>query len=431
MRRNPIKQKKKLLTDKVAAVILAGGEGTRLHPLTLSRCKPAISFGGTYRLIDIPISNALNARLGHIFILSQYMANSLHQHITETYRLDPYQGALIEMLSPEERAGKKIWYEGTADAVRKNLDHLLEFDIEYFVILSGDQLYNMDLHDLISFAKQTDADLTIATLPVCKTDANRMGLMQIDDKHCITDFFEKPTEESTLKKFELKEKLLEDNLACYLGSMGIYVFKRQTLIDLLTENDGIDFGKHLIPKQIAKGNTFAYFYRGYWEDIGTIASYYEANLALTTQTLALDLYDETNPIYTHPEHLPSPVIENTRIKDSIIGLGSVVEADEISHSLIGLRASIGPGTIIRDSIVIGNQFYNPPEKQIDHLPAKFSIGKNCQIERAIIDEHTHIGDNVQLINKDHLDTYEGDLIFIRDGIIVVPSGTTIPDNFIL
>ena len=410
-------------------MILAGGEGTRLHPLTLSRCKPAVSFGGTYRLIDIPISNALNARLGHIFILSQYMANSLHQHITETYRLDPYQGALIEMLSPEEKAGEKVWYEGTADAVRKNLKHLLEFDIEYFVILSGDQLYNMDLHDLISFAKQADADLTIATLPVCQTDATRMGLMQIDKNHRITDFVEKPTDEAILKKFELKEKLLENNDPCYLGSMGIYVFKRQTLIDLLTEYDGTDFGKHLIPEQIKKGNTFAYFYRGYWEDIGTIASYYEANLALTTQSLALDLYDETNPIYAHPEHLPSPVIENTRIKDSIIGQGSVVEAEEISHSLIGLRASIGSGTVIRDSIVIGNQFYNAPEKQENQLPSKFAIGKNCQIEKAIIDEHTQIGDNVKLVNKDKLDSYDGDIVYIRDGIIVVPPGTTIPDNF--
>ncbi|MCB1108377.1 MAG: glucose-1-phosphate adenylyltransferase [Chlamydiia bacterium] len=431
MRKNPIKSKNKSLTDKVAAIILAGGEGTRLYPLTLSRCKPAVSFGGTYRLIDIPISNALNARLGHIFILSQYLANSLNQHISETYRLDPFQGAIIEMLSPEDRAGKKIWYEGTADAVRKNLAYLLEFDIDYFVILSGDQLYNMDLLDLVGFAKETGADLTVATLPVCKTDAKRMGLMQIDSKHRITDFYEKPQKDSLLDTFELDKKLLEGNEPCYLGSMGIYVFKRQALVDLLTEHDGIDFGKHLIPAQIKKGNTFAYFYRGYWEDIGTIASYYDANLALTTQTLALDLYDETNPIYAHPQHLPSPVIENTRIKDSIIGQGSVIEASEITHSLIGLRAVIGSGTTIHDSIIIGNQFYASPDQRQEDLPPKFCIGKNCQIERAIIDEHTQIGDNVKLINKDHLETYDSAIVYIRDGIIVVPPGSIIPDNFVL
>lgn len=427
MRRHPFKKQREKLTDRVSAIVLAGGEGTRLKPLTLTRCKPAVSFGGSYRLIDIPISNALNARMRHIFVLTQYLANTLQQHIAETYRLDPYQGALIEVLCPEERSGKQIWYAGTADAVRKNLDHLLEYNSDYFVILSGDQLYNMDLLDLISFAKTSDADLTVATLPVKEDEAKRLGLMQIDNHQKILDFAEKPTDSEVLKQFALKgECLIKDKEHCFLGSMGIYVFKREALIHLLKQ-DGDDFGKDLIPKQIKQGKAYAYLYHGYWEDIGTIASYYEANLALTTQTLALDLYDETNPIYTHPEHLPSPVIENTTIKDSIIGQGSVIEASEISHSLIGPRSRIGAGSIIRDSIIIGHQHYQGAD---DSAPT-FGIGKNCQIERAIIDEHSQIGNNVKLVNSKNLETFDSDLLQIRDGIIIVLPGTVIPDNYSL
>ena len=301
--------------------------------------------------------------------------------------------------------------------------------MDYFLILSGDQLYNMDLQSLLTFAKQSDADLTIATLPVKKDEAMRMGIMQIDEHQKITDFSEKPTDPEILKKFELSEKT--EFKEGYLGSMGIYVFKRKCLEDLLKTCDGIDFGKDLIPEQIKRGNTFAYLYKGYWEDIGTIASYYEANLALTTHSLALDLYDEANPIYSHPHHLPAPVIENTKITDSIISQGCVIEADEISHSLIGLRIDIGEGTVIRDTIVIGNQFYVAPETQHEKLPKEFKIGKNCQIEKAIIDEHTQIGDNVKLTNKDNLETYDSECAFIRNGIIVIPPGTTIPDNFSL
>lgn len=423
MRRNPLKDEREQLNDRVAAIVLAGGEGKRLYPLTQSRCKPAVSFGGCYRLIDVPISNALNARLRHVFVLTQYLANFLHQHIAETYRADPYQGTIIEVLSPEEKDGKKIWYQGTADSVRKNLKHLLKYPIDYFLILSGDQLYNMDLHNLLAFAKQADADLTVATLPVSKDDAPRMGLMQIDEHQKICDFVEKPTDPKILDQFKMPD---EDN---YLASMGIYVFKRAALEKILLETDGNDFGKNLIPAQIKKGNTYAYLYSGYWEDIGTIASYYSANLALTTNSLALDLYDETNPIYSHPQHLPLPVIEKTQVTDSIIGQGCVIEAEEITHSLIGLRTEIGTGTVIRDSILIGNQFYQ--SKSDKDLPEHFKIGKNCHIEKAIIDEHCQIGDNVTLTNEKNLESYDSDLVKIRNGIIVIPPGTILPDNFSL
>jgi glucose-1-phosphate adenylyltransferase len=328
-------------------------------------------------------------------------------------------------------------YEGTADAIRKNLASFKKCNSNYFLILSGDQLYNMDLFSMITFSKKKNADLTIAALPVRESEAKRMGLLKIDNTGDVLDFYEKPTDPKVLKQYRLEDNFLESrNIPVnkehhYLGSMGIYVFKREALFHLLENYPEADFGKHLIPAQISRGKTAAFYYNGYWEDIGTISSYYTATLALTNNHLGLDLYNEALPIFSNSVYLPCARITNTKVEHSILSQGSIIEAKEISHSMLGLRSIVKKGTVIKHSIIIGNQFYSPPNSLKDALPESFTIGEDCHIERAILDEHVKIGNRVQLVNKNKLQHYDGPGIFIRDGIIVVSSGTVLPDDFVL
>ncbi len=393
---------------RVASIILAGGQGTRLHPLTKNRCKPSVSYGGKYRLIDIPISNSLNAKIQQIFIISQYFTTPLHQHIENTYHY--FQNSKIKTLCPQEPWLEQIYFKGTADAIRKNIESFKRTTAEYFLILSGDQLYNFDFSEMFNFSLAEDADLTIACLPVNAKETKRMGILKIDASNTVQNFVEKPS--SPPKEYLYKD---EDH---YLGSMGIYIFKRAALFALLEET-GDDFGKDLIPIQLKKGKTSAYIYKGYWEDIGTIGSYYAANIALTKQKNCLNTYDELNPIFTKAHHLPNPLITDTTINQSIIGQGAVIEAKEISNSIVGMRLKINKGTIIRHSILLETT-----------LPA-YTIGENCLLEKVILDENSSIGNNVKLTNRENLEKFEGDGIFIRDGIIIVTSGTKVPDNFIL
>lgn len=405
----------------IASIILAGGKGTRLHPLTLNHSKPAVSFGGRYKLIDIPISNSLNSNIRNIFVIGQYLTSSLQSHLSQTYQFDSFFPGSLSFLTPEELpSGEKIWYNGTADAIRKNILTIYKTPFDYFLILSGDQLYNINFHKMFSFAMKKNADLTIAALPVNKKDAKRMGILKIDSNYSIIDFFEKPQKDSTLKRYELK------NSGKYLGSMGIYIFKRKTLLNLLSQK-GDDFGKDLIPKQIKKAHTSAFIYDGYWEDIGTIESYYNANIALTKYATGLNTYDEKNPIYTRTNHLPGTKIKNTQLSESIICEGSVIEAKKIERSIVGLRSNIKKNTIIEDSVILGNTYYKKPKNQ--DLPETFSIGENCIIKNAIIDEHTYIGNNVKIINKNNLMKYESKNIFVRDGITIITKGSSIKDGF--
>jgi len=418
--------------DEVATIILAGGQGTRLFPLTKTRCKPAVHFGGQYRLIDIPISNSLNSGIPHIFVISQYLAATLNNHVKDTFQLDSIQGGWIELLHPQEVGSEKIWYEGTADAVRKNLSTLKETPSEYFLILSGDQLYNMDLEEFIEFTQKKDVDMAIATLPVGEEDAKRMGVMQIDENQMITSFYEKPQEKEVLDQFRLPAGFTEreglENPS-YLASMGIYVFKRDALFSLLESDQREDFGKHLIVEQLKRGSAAAYYYDGYWEDIGTVTSYFKANLALTKNSLGLNLYDETNPIISQHSHLPSARIIDTQVKDSIICQGSVIKGAVIENSVIGPRVKVGAGTVIKNSILMGNQFYEVPKTMHGKLPKKLTIGERCHIENTIIDEHACIEDDVTLINEEKVDAYEDDKVVIRDGIIIVLSGAQITKGY--
>lgn len=425
---------------EVATIILAGGKGTRLHPLTLHHSKPAVSYGGRYRLIDVAISNALNANFRQIFVIAQYLSDELKRHIHQTYQFDAFNPGFVDVLTPQEtETGEQAWFAGTADAVRKNLPTLLRSNAEYFLILSGDQLYAMDLNGLVSYAKEKKADLTIASLPVHKAEAKRMGLLKIDTNGKVIDFCEKPQEEKRLSEFALEAPFFErweiaaQKESQYLGSMGIYVFKKEALISLLEQDERNDFGYHIISTSVKKNKTFGFVYRGYWEDIGTVSSYYEANLMLTRQGAEekLNTYDEQNPIYTQRTFLPGPKIQQTKIVHSIICEGSLIEAEEISNSIIGLRTKVGKGTIIRNTVMMGNHFYMPPTRPEETALAEYGVGENCLIEKAIIDEHVSIGNRVKLTNEKNLQTHDGKGIFIRDGIIIVTAGTHLPDDFTL
>lgn len=415
--------------DNIVSIVLAGGQGTRLFPLTLNHCKPAVCYGGKYRLIDIPISNSINSNIKKIYVLAQFLTGELQYHLQNAYRFDQFSRGEVHFLSPEEKPNQeKVWFEGTADAVRKSLPTLLKAEVDYFLILSGDQLYNIDFSKMYDFAIEMDADLTIAALPVEKNAVDRLGILKTDVNHHVLDFIEKPKDHTVLQNYRLPQKIGEKE---YLGSMGIYIFKKSALISLLEEDKRVDFGHHLIPTQIKKGKTVAFFYDGYWEDIGTIESYYLANLALTDPHFALDLYNEKRPIYTIPSFLPGPKINNTHITDSIICDGAYIEAKEISHSIIGIRTRVGENTIIRDSVFLGNHFYNSPLHTHESITFKASVGKNCIIQNAIIDEDVKIGNNVHLVNKKRLQTFDGDGVYIRDGLIVIPSNVYVKDGFVL
>lgn len=422
---------------EVATIILAGGRGTRLQPITNHHSKPAIAYGGRYRLIDIPISNSINSDFRQIFVIAQYLSGELQHHIHQTYHFDLYHPGTVDVLTPQmNESGKKEWFKGTADAVRKNLPVILKSSADYFLILSGDQLYNINFREMLDFARSKKADLTIASIPVAEKEAKRMGLLKINSSCSVIDFFEKPKEKKVLKRFELtssfykKAKLKEPNESSYLGSMGIYIFKREALVNLLKKDKREDFGYHLISTALKKMKTAAYVYSGYWEDIGTVASYYEANLILTRSMKGLNTYDENNPIYTRPTFLPGPKIKQTKISHSIICEGCTIEAEEITNSVIGLRSDIRKGTIIRDTVLMGNHFYMPPLHDGKPLKQDFWIGENCHIERAIIDEHVQIGNNVKLINKKKHTNYDKAPIHVRDGIIIVTAGAKLPNNFV-
>ncbi len=424
-------------TSRVASIILGGGQGTRLFPLTHHRCKPATPFGGRYRLIDVPVSNSINSGIRKIFVVTQFLSSRLHQHILKNYRFDDYSSGFVELLAAEQKPMSTMWFQGTADAVRQNIEYFAETPVDYFLILSGDQLYNLDFQQMLRFAQKRDADLVVATLPVGQHDASRMGIMQIDKQSRIAKFCEKPKEASTLAELETSQDCLEragltnTEGRPYLASMGIYLFKREALFDILKNDVREDFGKHLIPTMVDAGRAWAFAYDGYWEDIGTIESFHQANLALTKKTPAFDWYAQSNALFGSQEHLPGPKIDDCHIRQSILCEGSIIEADEITNSIIGTRSIIEQGTIVRDSYLMGNDFYEPPIRGHNQLPDDLIIETDCIIQNAIIDRNVHIGKGVQLINKDKVTHYNGDKIYIRDGVTVVSRGAHIPDHFIL
>jgi len=433
---SPKKAKIPVAMNCVTTIILAGGNGTRLEPLTNTRCKPAVCFGGKYRLIDIPISNAIHSGCSKIFVISQYLSSSLNHHIFNTYHPGAFSSSSIELLSAEQKHSHKSWFQGTACAIRQNLHYFIETPAEYFLILSGDQIYNMDFQHIIDFAKETSADLVIAALPVNEEDAKRMGIMKLNEDYSVSEFYEKPQEQELLNQLRFPSNTLEKMIGGevgkrqFLGSMGIYVFKRQALLDLLQCDPREDFGKHLIPTKVGQGNVFAYPHNGYWEDIGTIESFFKANIALTSSNPDFNCCEEKKHIFFRQHYLSAPKIINSTIMNAIICDGSLVQAAEVSNSIIGLRSIVKQGSIIKNSYILGNDFYSS-QIHPGGIQSNPIIGENCIIDHAIIDKNVFIGNNVRLINKDKLMNYSNDKICIRDGIIVVPRGTHLPDGFIL
>ncbi len=423
-----IKKQKVIQTvdmSKVACIILAGGQGTRLFPLSKNRCKPAIEFGGRYRLIDVPISNALGSGIDTIFVLTQFLSRSLHHHILHTYPPNALTGGFVEVLTAEQRANCNRWYNGTADAVRQNLDYLLEISAEYVLVLSGDQLYRMDFCSMLQTAITTDVDVLVATLAVDEKEARRMGILKVNEDHDIIDFHEKPSSIQALDRLRTSPEILHKmgfisgSEKPFLGSMGIYLFKREALIQMLDTDLREDFGKHIIPAKVGKGKIGAFAHNGYWEDIGTVESFYEANLALAEPQPPFDLYAESMPIFTTAHTLPGAKIRGGHINHAIICEGSVIEANEITRSIIGQRSIIRKGTIIQNSYIMGNDLHGTPSE----------IGEDCLIKKAIIDKQVTLRNRVHLINKQNLTDYDSDLIYVRDGIIVVPRGVTLPEGF--
>jgi glucose-1-phosphate adenylyltransferase len=427
---------------KVLSIILGGGAGSRLYPLTKLRAKPAVPLAGKYRLIDIPVSNCLNSEIYKIYVLTQFNSASLNRHLSRTYSFSGFHEGFVEVLAAQRTPENPNWFQGTADAVRQYLPLFKEWDVSEFLILSGDHLYRMDYSKFVQRHRDTGADITISVLPMDEKRASDFGLMKIDDQGRIVEFSEKPKGDDLYKmRVDTASLGLTPEQALqspYIASMGIYVFKTDVLIDLLRKYpDQTDFGKEVIPAASVDHNIQAYLFNGYWEDIGTIESFYEANLALTkTPQPSFSFYDEKAPIYTRGRALPPTKMQNCRVTDSMIGDGSIIKDCQIHHSILGIRARIESGCTIQDSLLMGADFYQPlSEREADVAKGgvPIGIGANTTIRRAIIDKNGRIGKNVQIINKDNVQEAEREELgfYIRSGIIVTIKGATIADGTII
>jgi len=424
------------MSKKVLAVILGGGAGTRLYPLTASRSKPAVPIAGKYRLVDIPISNCLNSGINRMFVLTQFNSASLNRHIKNTYHFSAFSSAFVDILAAEQTPDNPTWYQGTADAVRQCLRHLGPFESEYILILSGDQLYQMNFMDMLNNHIQLQAEITIATIPVADREASEFGILKKDDKGFITSFIEKP------KKDVLKEWTSDTGPAMqsqgrnYLASMGIYIFNRQLLQDLLQNEyvEATDFGKEILPQSIDKYKVVSYQYDGYWTDIGNIYSFFEANLGLTKEIPDFNLFDNNNLIYTRARMLPPAKISGTTLEKTIIAEGCIINASRIESSVIGIRTRIGIGTTIVSSYLMGIDYYETIEEikhDKEHGLPSVGIGDRCYIRNCIVDKNCRIGDDVRINGGSHLENTDHSLYTVKDGIVVVKKGAVIPNGFVI
>ena len=423
---------------ELTALILGGGRGTRLEPLTKLRAKPAVPIAGKFRLIDIPISNCLHAGVKHIFILTQFNTESLHRHIHNTYRFDNFSRGYIRILAAQQTAESQDWYQGTADAVRKNLQYLLGSD-DHIIILSGDQLYRMDIRKFFNHHLEKEADISIAVKPVFENETSGFGILKANTRGRITSFYEKPKEQSVLDDFRVYPALfekfdLEVNNRTHIASMGIYIFKKQVLFDVLNNSMMEDFGKEIIPSALKKYNVSAYFFDGYWEDIGSIGSFFKAHMDLTESVPRFNFYDERYGFFTHPRYLPSSKVINCHINHSIIADGTILLGSTIERAIIGIRSFIDEGTYIERAIIMGNSRYETIEdrrKNQEQGKPNLGIGAKCTIKNAIIDLDVSIGNHVQLINKDGITESFSDNYAIRDGIIIIPKGEILPAGTVI
>ena len=420
----------------VLSIILGGGKGTRLFPLTKVRSKPAVPFGGKFRIVDVPISNCINSGYKKIYLLTQFNSFSLHMHISNSYNFDRFSHGFVEILAAEQTLEHTGWYEGTADAVRKNFPHFKPQNPTHYIILSGDQLYRMDLRDFMTSHLESGADVTIATTAVNRSDASGFGIMKIDGEKRITEFMEKPARDMNIDDWKIPENS-RGNLPPekeYLASMGIYIFNAPVMDEML-DNDMTDFGKEIIPAAIKTKKINSYIFDGYWEDIGTIGSFYEANINLTETTPQFNIYDENEPIYTHIPNLPPSKINKADINASITAEGCIITESSLNHCVIGIRSIIEKGSTLDGVVTMGADAYETEASKrwnAEHNIPDLGIGKNCRIARTIIDKDVHIGDNCS-INVSGNQYEEGDhgLFYCADGIIVIRKGAVIPSGTVI
>ena len=423
------------MRPRTICIVLGGGRGTRLYPLTQPRCKPAVPLAGKYRLVDIPISNCLNSGLNEIYVLTQFNTASLHRHIQSTYSFDPFGGGVVDILSAEQTEAGDNWYQGTADAVRQNLIHFGVNSKDLILILSGDQLYRMDFRELITKHHEMSADATIAATPIDESEVSGFGLMQVEDNFSIQSFVEKPKKKEVIEEYLMSEKLLKSvgrpkkQKAC-LASMGIYLFNADVLMDALDSED-TDFGKEVIPGLLGKKSLKSYIFDGYWEDIGTVSAFFEANLKLTDDQPPFDFFDPYDRIFTRPRYLSASVIINSRIDRAIVADGCTIKNAKIERSVIGVRSQIGKKASLSNVVYMGSDVYESDADKKDlkkrGIPP-LGVGSNCTIRNAILDKNVRIGDNVTLDPEGKVDgTYPGG-ITVRDGILIVAKDQAVPEG---
>jgi len=427
-----------LNTSDVLCVILGGGQGTRLFPLTKDRAKPAVPLAGKYRLVDVPISTCINSGFRRIYVLTQFNSTSLHRHISQSYKFDQFSGGFVEILAAQQTFSDTSWYEGTADAVRKNLVHFLDHDFEYLMILCGDQLYRMDYRTMLAQHRETGADVTLGTIPVGRRESESLGIMEMNNEKRITRFVEKPKERALQDTLRLPPEWLaklgmEPGTDRFLASMGIYIFNREVVRELL-DSPHADFGRHILPKAIETHKVSSYVFQGYWEDIGTIRAFFEANLDIASELPRFNFFDMSAPIFSRPRFLPGSKINGAQIDHAVVSDGCIINQAKITNSVVGLRMIVGSGTELHRVVALGCDYFESKESIAQHEKAgtpRVGIGAGCRIENAIIDKNARVGNNVIISPAGKPDNFDHPLYFIRDGIVIIPKSGTIPHGTVI
>lgn len=415
------------------AIILGGGQGSRLSPLTENRSKPAVPVAGKYRLVDIPISNCINSDIDRIFVLTQFNSASLNKHIKNTYQFSFFSDSFVDILAAEQTPDNKSWFQGTADAVRQCMQHFLNYEFDYALILSGDQLYQMDFNEMVEAHIKAKADITLATLPVVAREASEFGILKSNSKNIIQEFIEKPAPELLPDWISETSEEMKREGKVYLASMGIYIFNRDLLVELMKDEATKDFGKEIIPQSIKTHKVLSFPYEGYWTDIGNIDSFYEANLGLTDNIPKFNLFNNSKPVYTRARLLPPSKISGTTLEKTVISDGCIIHASRIEHSVIGIRSRIGKGTTIANSYIMGNDYYQDLDEIDQHYNdgKVMGIGERCYLNNCIVDKNVHIGNDVRVNGGKHLPDSDNELYSVKEGIVVIKKGAILPNGYVI
>ena len=415
------------------AIILGGGQGSRLSPLTENRSKPAVPIAGKYRLVDIPISNCINSDIDRIFVLTQFNSASLNKHIKNTYQFSFFSNSFVDILAAEQTPDNKHWFQGTADAVRQCMPHFLNYEFDYALILSGDQLYQMDFNEMVEAHVKAKADITLATLPVVAREASEFGILKSDAKNIIQEFIEKPAPELLSDWVSETSEEMKREGKIYLASMGIYIFNRELLVELMKDQETKDFGKEIIPQSIKTHKVLSFPYEGYWTDIGNIDSFYEANLGLTDDIPQFNLFNNSKPVYTRARLLPPSKISGTTLEKTVVSDGCIIHASRIEHSVIGIRSRIGKSTTIVNSYIMGNDYYQDLDEIDQHYNdgKVMGIGERCYLNNCIVDKNVHIGNDVRVNGGKHLPDSNNELYSVKEGIVVIKKGAILPNGYVI